>query len=142
MRRGMRPPVFALGWGRSVATPAICLQATCVQTIGREPPDSGLLAAVAFGTSDRARTYDPRIKNPLLYQLSYGGRLGAETVAISSVSCKLRSSVHFRFLTPGLLPGKLLAPQRRARVLLGTVAIAQLVRAPDCGSGSRGFESR
>ena len=47
----------------------------CGYTIGREPPVSRLLAAVAFGTSDRARTYDPRIKNPLLYQLSYGGRL-------------------------------------------------------------------
>lgn len=31
--------------------------------------------AFAFGTSERARTFDPRIKNPLLYQLSYGGRL-------------------------------------------------------------------
>ena len=31
------------------------------------------LAAAAFGTSERARTFDPRIKNPLLYQLSYGG---------------------------------------------------------------------
>jgi hypothetical protein len=52
----------------------------------RQRPPCVSKAAAASGTSGRDRTFDPRIKNPLLYQLSYGGAVGARTLA-SGGSC-------------------------------------------------------
>ena len=57
--------------------------------------------AIACGTSGRARTFDPRIKNPLLYRLSYGSLIGAETLAISPMSCKLRFNCRLSLLDVG-----------------------------------------
>ena len=97
------------------------------------------------GTPNRIRTCDPSLRRRLLYPTELSGQnrrkpsaqsvnLAAGQLPMGDPGSGVRAQPIHAALTPRRLLPTLLA--------LPAVGVAQLVRAPDCDSGGRGFNSR